>query len=74
MSTFHKSQFIKPPKWNGSFSPNTPPLPPPPPTFFLSPSCKFKTTRSACISPGSFSSNNSVPVMYLLGAAFAEIT
>ena len=45
------------------FSPNTPPLPPPPSTFFLSASCKFKTTHSAYIWPGSFSSNNSTPVM-----------
>lgn len=65
MGTFHKSQLIKPPKRNGRFSPAVFF------SFFHSTSCKFKSACAACVQPGKISSD-SAPVMYLLGATFAE--
>lgn len=65
MGTFHNSQLIGPPTGmigflRAVFSP-----------FFFSTSCKFKSAGAACVQPRKFS-NDSAPVTYLLGAAFAE--
>lgn len=67
MSTSHKSQLIKPPQWNGRL----------PSSSFLSllPFSELSIRdHLCCLWSACVPARSSVPVMYLLGTAFAEST